>query len=94
MWIAARVSAAVVVLVAIGAFAPGRPIGDPASFEAGYRAVSNPTEVRAALSGSGMSSATFCEDVLRRVIDTRVPNVLRHRDFLHGCRLAVADAME
>ena len=88
------VSAAVVVLAAIGALVLGPSAGDQGSFEAGYRAVSNPTEVRAALSDGRISSTAFCDAVLDRAIAGGSLNGLRHKDFLRGCRHAVGDAME
>ena len=94
MAIAARASVAVTAVTAVVAFGLRPAVSDIRSFEAGYQAASNPTDVRSALSDGRMNSASFCEDVLYRVIDDGRPSGLRHSDFLRGCRHAVADAME
>lgn len=94
MAIGARASVAVIALAALVEFGLGPSVSDMSSFEAGYQAVPTPTDIRSVLSDRRMTSASFCEGVLSRVIDDGLSKGLRHTEFLRGCRRAVADAME
>ena len=86
---AALMALAVLVVTAPAA---GQPY-DP-SYEVGYAAVSNPATVRSAMAGGGGSSASFCDDLLKRELVHGKSMVLHYVEFLRGCNHAVGDAME
>jgi hypothetical protein len=89
----ARVSGVLLALAAIGVVAPSATHNEGPSYEAGYAAASNPKFVRSALSDGGMSSTSFCDELLKRVIAS-AQNGFRTSEFLRGCRHAVSDVME
>jgi hypothetical protein len=89
-----RASAALVAFAVIVALAPATGPSDDPSFRAGYAAVSNPTNVRSALSDAGMSSSSFCAQLLKSELAHGKSIGLHDSEFLRGCRIAVGDAME
>lgn len=69
MQLAARSSVVLLALAAIGVVVPTAARNEGPSYEAGYTAAtSNPKFVRLALSDRGMSSASFCDELLQRTI--------------------------
>ncbi|CDO10437.1 hypothetical protein BN977_05270 [Mycolicibacterium cosmeticum] len=84
------VSAALVAVLALAEIASGPHQRDDASFRAGYAAASNGTMVRAAMTEPGVTPTVFCDALAEK---NSVPGIVA-RDFLAGCRRAVADAME
>lgn len=92
--LAARASAALLLLAAVGLVAPSAAHNEDPSYQAGYAAASNPQFVRSALSDGGMSSTAFCDNLLkRRIFDTQKTGI-RQSDFHRGCEHAVHDVME
>jgi hypothetical protein len=89
-----RTSTALVAFAVIVAVAPAAGHSDDPSFRAGYAAVSNPTSVRSALSVPGMSSSSYCDQLLNYELAQSKSVVLDYGEYLRGCGIAVGDAME
>lgn len=89
-----RTSTALVAFAVIVAVAPAAGHSDDPSFRAGYAAALNPTHVRSALSDAGMSSSSFCGQLLKYELARGKSIGLHDSEFLRGCRIAVGDAME
>jgi hypothetical protein len=64
------------------------------SYQAGYTAASNPKLVRAALTEGGMSTAAFCDELLKRAIIGVQQTGIHNRNFYRGCEHAIHDVME
>ncbi len=64
------------------------------SYDAGYAAASNPMFVRSALSDGGLSSNSFCDELLKRAFAGTPQTGIRHSDFHRGYEHAVHDVME
>lgn len=94
MQLPARASVVLLALVAIGVVAPSAAHNDGPSYQAGSAAASNPKFVRSELSDRGMSSASFCDELLNRAIAGAKQTGIRHSDFHRGCERAVHDVME
>jgi hypothetical protein len=92
--IAARASVVLLALAAIGVVAPSVGHNEDPSYQAGYAAASNPKFVRSELSEEGMSSVSFCEELLKRKIFAAQQSEIRQSDFRRGCEHAVHDVME
>jgi hypothetical protein len=91
---AARASAMLLAFAVIGVFAPSTSRDEGPSYRAGYAAASNPSFVRAAMSNRGMSSTSFCEEILKRQVRNPHQTELHNSDFNRGCEHAVHDVME
>ncbi|RDH78370.1 hypothetical protein DVS77_10780 [Mycolicibacterium moriokaense] len=89
-----RVAAVVVAVAAIGLAAPTASDNEGPSYRAGYAAASDATLVRSALHDGGLSSAAFCEELIRRRITAAPRTDIRRSDFRRGCLRAVHDVME
>ena len=94
MQLAARSSVVLLALAAVGVVVPTAARNKGPSYEAGYTAASNPKFVRSALSDRGMSSASFCDELLRRTLTGARSTGLQQLDFLRGCEHAVHGVME
>lgn len=92
--VAARASVVLLALAAIGIVTPSATHNEDPSYQAGYAAASNPKFVGSALSEEGMSSASFCEELLKRKISAARQNGIRQSDFHRGCEHSVHDVME
>jgi hypothetical protein len=90
----ASTAAALVAFAVIVAVAPAAGPSDDPSFRAGYAAVSNPTNVRSALSDPAMSASSFCDQLLKHELAHSKSVVPHNGEFLRGCGIAVGDAME
>jgi hypothetical protein len=87
-------SAVVLALAVIVVFASSPSRDEGVSYHAGYAAAANPRFVRSAMSGRGMNSMSFCDELLKRQIANAQQTGLRRGDFHRGCQHAVHDVME
>jgi hypothetical protein len=90
----ARTSVVLLALAAIGIVAPTSARNESPSYEAGYAAASNPKFVRSEISDGGMTSASFCDELLKRAVTGSQPAGIQRSDFSRGCQHAVHDVME
>jgi hypothetical protein len=91
---AVRAFVVLTALAAIGIAVTDTSQNDEPSYRAGYVAASNPRFVRSALSDRGLSSTSFCAELLTREITGSQQTGIRGSEFRRGCEHAVHDAME
>lgn len=89
---AVLVVAAMSVHVAISADV--RDVRDDGSYQAGYRAASNPTLIRETVIAAHTTPAALCTTLAEHALTAAPSPPLVRDDFISGCTHAIAETME
>lgn len=69
-------------------------VRDDRSYQAGYRAASNPTLIRETVTATHTTPAALCATLAGQALTAQPSSHLVQDDFISGCTRAIAETME
>lgn len=88
------VACAILVVAVMGMHVATRDVRDDGSYQAGYRAASNPTLIRETVIATHTTPAALCTTLAEQALTAQPSSHIVHDDFISGCTRAIAETME